>query len=383
MTRSLVGLGLEFAYAGRSVVRGASLAVVPGRVTALVGPSGSGKSTLLWLMAGLLRPAAGRIVLADSAEAAAVCTKAQVEPSRGGSPYPPREKCGHELANVACAAGTETRRACGVSGEPVDFARARLGMVFQSSALWEHLTAEEHLSLVLAGKGFERADRRRRIDDALARLHLEPLRRRRPGQLSGGEARRLALARAIVADPEWLLLDEPLVHLDGPTRAELFATLRDILARTQAGVLMATHDAPEAMRLAAEIVVLAGGAVAQSGPPEEVYRRPVSLAVARMLGPMSELSGEARSGVLSRGGRAVLENLPPEMAGPQRLLVRPEDVAFRAASGGAVTVRRAEFDGAALMLTVDAAGEEVAVRQAEKFEAGATGCLRLLTAVSA
>ena len=341
MTQSLVGLGLEFAYAGRDVVRGATVAVAPGRVTALVGPSGSGKSTLLWLLAGLLEPKAGRIVLAESVEAAAA------------------------------------------KGEPVDFARARLGMVFQSSALWEHLTVEEHLGLVLAGKGFDREDRRRRTNETLARLRLEALRRRRPGQLSGGEARRLAIARAIVADPEWLLLDEPLVHLDGPTRAELFATLRDILAPARAGVLMATHDAHEAMRLAGEIVVLSDGAVAQRGPPDEVYRRPVNLGVAQMLGPVSELSGEARGGVLSRGGRVVLENLPAEMAGPQRLLLRPEDVAFRPAAGGAVTVRRCEFDGAAFLVTLDAAGEEVTARHSEKIAAGEAGCLRLLTAPAA
>jgi iron(III) transport system ATP-binding protein len=339
MTRRLVGLDLAFAYAGRDVVRGASVAVAPGRVTAVVGPSGSGKSTLLWLMAGLLEPKAGRVVLADS----------------------------------SCAAAA--------SSEPADFARVRLGMVFQSSALWEHLTAEEHLALVLAGKGFDRQERRRRVEGTLARLRLGALRGRRPGQLSGGEARRLAIARAIVADPEWLLLDEPLVHLDGPARAELFATLREVLGRTRAGVLMATHDAREAMRLASEIVVLADGAVAQSGTPEEVYRRPASLAVARMLGPASEISGEARSGVLSRGGRPVLENLPQEMAGTQRLLLRPEDVKFRAAAGGAVTVRRCEFDGAAVLLTVDAAGEEVAVRQSEALPAGEAGFLRLIKRV--
>jgi hypothetical protein len=90
-----------------------------------------------------------------------------------------------------------------------------------------------------------------------------------------------------------------------------------------------------------------------------------------------------RGGVLTRGGRAVLENLPAEMAGPQRLLLRPEDVAFRPAAGGAVTVRRCEFDGAAFLVTLDAAGEEVTARQSEKIAAGEAGCLRLLTAPAA
>jgi len=368
MTRRLVGLDLAFAYAGHDVVRGASVAVAPGRVTAVVGPSGSGKSTLLWLMAGLLEPRAGRIVLADSADAAAAASVG----ARHASPDETPQVCGRGLPRPYVNERFS---------QPVNFARVRLGMVFQSSALWEHLTAEEHLALVLAGKGFDRRERRRRVEGTLARLRLGALRGRRPSQLSGGEARRLAIARAIVADPEWLLLDEPLVHLDGPARAELFATLREVLGRTRAGVLMATHDAREAMRLASEIVVLADGAVAQSGTPEEVYRRPASLAVARMLGPASEISGEARSGVLSRGGRPVIENLPQEMAGTQRLLLRPEDVEFRAAAGGAVTVRRCEFDGAAVLLTVDAAGEEVAVRQSEALPAGEAGFLRLIKRV--
>ena len=335
MTKTLAGLDLVFAYGVRDVLCGASVAACAGRVTALVGPSGSGKSTLLWLLAGLLEPKGGRVVVCDS-------------------PQEVRTK-----------------------GRPADFAHLRLGMVFQASALWEHLTAEEHLSLVLAGKGLDRAERRRRAEETLARLHLVPLRRRRPGQLSGGERRRLAIARALVADPEWLLLDEPLVHLDGQMRADLFELLREILAGTRAGVLMATHDAAEAMRLADEIVVLTEGAVAQGGPPQEVYRRPVTLAVARMLGPASEVAGDASGGRLSRGGHTVLENLPPDLAGPQRLILRPEDVEFVPAGAGPATVRRAEFDGSAYLLTVDAAGIAVGVRHPEKVAPGAAGRLRL------
>ncbi len=333
MTQTLAGLDLVFGYAGRDVLRGVTVSVRAGRITAVIGPSGSGKTTLLWILAGLLPPQSGRVVLCDV----------------------PDE--------------TPTK------GRPADFAGLRRGMVFQGSALWEHLTAEEHLWLVLAGKGLARGERRRHVDETLARLCLTDLRRRRPGQLSGGERRRLAIARALAADPQWLFLDEPLVHLDGPTRDELFELLRQTLADTRAGVIMATHHAAEAMRLADEIVVLADGAVAQSGRPEEVYRRPVSLAVARMLGPASELVGDAGGGALVCGGRTIIENLPPGLSGPQRMILRPEDVEFRQDSAGPITVRRCEFDGSGFLLTLDAAGSEVVARHRERVPAGARGRL--------
>jgi putative spermidine/putrescine transport system ATP-binding protein len=325
MTQTLTGMDLTFAYDGRDVLRGVTVSVRAGRVTAVIGPSGSGKTTLLWILAGLLPPKSGRVVVADTP----------------------------------------------------DDAPLSIGMVFQGSALWEHLTATEHLWLVLAGKGLARSDRRRRVDETLAKLRLATLGRRRPGQLSGGERRRLAIARALVADPAWLFLDEPLVHLDGPTRAEVFELLRETLTGVHAGVLMATHDAAEAMRLADEIVVLTDGAVAQQGTPEAVYRRPVSLEVARLLGPAGELAGNAAGGVLTSGGRAVLKDVPASLRGPQRLILRPEDVAFRAAPDGTATVRRCDFDGRDFLLTIDAGGTDIFIRHAEKIAAGTAGWLHL------
>ena len=172
-------------------------------------------------------------------------------------------------------------------------------------------------------------------------------------------------------------LDEPLVHLDGPTRAEVFELLRETLTGVHAGVLMATHDAAEAMRLADEIVVLTDGAVAQQGTPEAVYRRPVSLEVARLLGPAGELAGNAAGGVLTSGGRAVLKDVPASLRGPQRLILRPEDVAFRAAPDGTATVRRCDFDGRDFLLTIDAGGTDIFIRHAEKIAAGTAGWLHL------
>jgi sulfate transport system ATP-binding protein len=159
-----------------------------------------------------------------------------------------------------------------------------LGIVFQEPALWEHLSAEQHLRLVLAGKTASAGERRQRARAALGRLRLEHLRRRRPGQMSGGERQRLAIARAIVAGPRWLLLDEPLAHLDHSSREELLEILRELLAGTGAGVLISTHEPGEALRLSDHLVILIDGAVAQAGPAMEVYRRPVNLEAALALG---------------------------------------------------------------------------------------------------
>lgn len=325
-----------FAYGDRPVLRGIHLTVTPGRVSVLVGPSGSGKTTLLWILAGLIRPTTGRVVLSEVGDEAGAC----------GRPFDPR--------------------------------RGRLGMVFQTPALWDHLTVEAHLDLVSAGSGLARAERRRRADRMLDRMHLAPLRHRRPANLSGGERQRLAIARALVGEPDWLLLDEPLAHLDGPARAEMFSLLRDALTETRAGVLLATHNTSEALRLADEVVVLLGGAVAQVGDTETVYRRPVSLAVAQALGPAGELAGDAAGGVLTSGGTAVLKGLPPNLAGPQQLILRPEDVAFRADPGGSAHAVRSERVGGGRHLLVEVAGVRLWVQHSEACEVGAAGRLTLV-----
>jgi len=335
MTRCLLGQGLEFSYGDQPVLRGVDVRVVRGRATALVGPSGSGKTTLMWLLAGLLEPAAGRVALAEA------------DP--------------HADPLVPTTNAT----------------RMRIGMVFQQPALWDHLTAESHLELVLAGKGLPRAERRRRIDRALSGMRLEPLRRRRPGQLSGGERQRLAIARALVVDPEWLFLDEPLAHLDGPIRGELFELLQAALAEARAGVLMATHNAADALRLADDVIVLLAGRVAQAGPAEQVYRRPVSLTAARALGPASEVHGEAQAGVLTSGGQAVLENLQTSLAGPIRMILRPEDVEFRPDQTGPAVVGRCDRTTGTYCLHVGIGGMEVAAFHRTPIGPGTRGRLRL------
>ncbi len=335
MIKVLTCRDVGFAYGDRPVLREVRLEITPGRVSVLVGPSGSGKTTLLWILAGLLRPTTGRVVLGEPGD----------------------------------QAGT---------ARPFDPRRERLGMVFQTPALWDHLTVEQHLDLVSASSGLGRPERRRRADRMLERMRLASLRGRRPANLSGGERQRLAVARALANEPDWLLLDEPLAHLDGPGRAEVFGLLRDALADTQAGVLLATHNTTEALRLADDVIVLLDGAVAQAGDAEKVYRRPVNLAVAQALGPAGELQGDAAGGVLTCDGTAILEGLPPNLAGRQRLILRPEDVTFQADPAGSSRVVRCERVGGVCHLLVEVAAARLWVQHPEACRDGTTGRLALV-----
>lgn len=193
----------------------------------------------------------------------------------------------------------------------------RLGMVFQHGGLWDHLTIEQHLRIV----GCPRP----RQDVLLDQFDLHALRRRRAAALSGGERQRLAMARAIAARPDWLLLDEPLAHLDGPARAALLTILRDLLADTGQGVLIATHRWDEALRLASDAVVLISGRIAQTGPLREVYRQPASFAAAIATGPASLWHGQP---------------------------VRPENVRFAPSPDGAAIVQHCDDLGATCELQV-------------------------------
>lgn len=201
----LIGENLAHRYGSVEALRGVDITLRPGSVHALIGPSGSGKSTLLMLLAGLIRPTSGRVLLRDNGTMAPV-----VKP-------PPA-----------------------------------LGMVFQPPGLWDHLTVEQHLKLV--------APREPQFGcEVLEMMSIAELRRRRPGELSSGQRQRLSLARALAARPRWLLLDEPLAHLDGQARTELVELLRKIFVKTGAAVLIATHQPDEVNRLCDTVTMLHEG----------------------------------------------------------------------------------------------------------------------------
>lgn len=206
-----------------------------GDVVAVVGPNGAGKSTLVHALAGLV-PAAGHARLAG----------------RDLLPLPPQQR--------------------------------DVGVVFQDQRLFPHLTAVDNVAFGLRARGTDRATARAAARQALDRLGVGHLGGRKPGHLSGGQAQRVAISRALVTDPALLLLDEPFTGLDVGVAAELRIELAQHLSAFTGVTLLVTHDALDALTLATQVVVLDEGRVAQSGPPAEVAARPLTEHVARLVG---------------------------------------------------------------------------------------------------
>ena len=245
---------------GNAVLRGVSFVMEPGEIVALLGPSGSGKTTLLRQIAGLDHPDRGRI-----------------------------EVGGEVLFD-------------GAAGVAVPAEERRIGLVFQSYALWPHRTVFENVAYGLRLRGVRSAEARERVDLALAQLALGKLGARYPHELSGGQQQRVALARALVYDPRLLLLDEPLSNLDAKLREEARAWLRELIHRLGMAAVMVTHDQVEALAVASRIVLLEHGVVAQHGTPQHIYERPSSLFVAEFMGTSNRLAGvlAGRDGAAAR-----------------------------------------------------------------------------------
>jgi molybdate transport system ATP-binding protein len=260
------------------------LDVADGTVLAVLGPNGAGKSTLLRVLAGLLAPDAGRV------------------------------EVGGDTWDDAAA------------GVRLPAHRRSVGMVFQDALLFPHLSVAENVAFGLRTRGARRGDARAAAAGWLARVGLEGLGDRQPGELSGGQAQRAALARALVGDPAVLLLDEPLSALDARTRLTVRAELRRHLAAYGGSTVLVTHDPVDAMALADRVVVVEEGRVVQAGTPAEVSRRPRTDYVARLVG-LSLLAGtgEGRSVLLDGGGVVAVAE---ETAGPVFAAVRPESVAL-------------------------------------------------------
>ncbi|MCW2508721.1 MAG: modC [Modestobacter sp.] len=254
-----------------------------GEVLAVLGPNGAGKSTVLRVLAGLLRPEDGQVVVDgdqiwDSAE----------------RHVPPHQRS--------------------------------LGMVFQDHLLFPHLSITENVAFGLRSRGAKRATARAAAAPWLERVGLAGLGDRRPGELSGGQAQRAALARALVGDPRVLLLDEPLSALDARTRLTVRAELHRHLADYAGSAVLVTHDPIDAMALADRVVVVEDGRVVQAGSPAEVARRPRTDYVARLVGlVLLPGTGEGQQVALDGGGVVAVAE---DVAGPVFVAVRPESVAL-------------------------------------------------------
>ncbi|MDK3255289.1 ABC transporter ATP-binding protein [Blastococcus capsensis] len=256
--------------------------VADGEVLALLGPNGAGKSTFVRILAGLLRPDRGRVVVDG-------------EIWDDGATFVPAH-------------------------------RRELGMVFQDALLFPHLSVADNVAFGLRTRGMRRGAARERAAGWLARVGLEELGDRRPAELSGGQAQRAALARALAGDPSLLLLDEPLSALDARTRLAVRAELRRHLAGFAGSTVLVTHDPVDALALADRVVVVEEGRVVQTGTPVEVSRRPRTDYVARLVG-LALLPGTG-AGMLVRldGGGTVA--VAEETSGPVFAAVRPESVAL-------------------------------------------------------
>jgi len=301
----------------------------------LVGPSGCGKSTTLNMLAGLEDPSEGLIYIDD----------------RVVNDVPPGAR--------------------------------DIAMVFQSYALYPHMTVRQNIGFGLEVRGVRKDEIARRVDEAAQLLDIGALLDRRPKELSGGQRQRVALGRAITRDPKVFLLDEPLSNLDAQLRTQMRAELRLLFRRIEGTVVYVTHDQAEAMTLSDRLVVMRNGLVQQVGTPLEVYNNPVNLFVGRFLGSPS--MNVISSTVGSDRGDAVLQTagglLSPtrdmvsanELAAGRSLLIgiRPEDIGIVPGHGDGLhaTVEVIESMGSANVVYARLGNERVAITTGPTFTA--------------
>ncbi|HEV7256033.1 MAG TPA: sn-glycerol-3-phosphate ABC transporter ATP-binding protein UgpC [Mesorhizobium sp.] len=307
-----------------SVIKGVDLAVKDGEFCVFVGPSGCGKSTLLRMIAGLEDISAGELRIGGA-------DVTRIGPSDRG-----------------------------------------VAMVFQSYALYPHMTVRENIGFGLRMTGHPKEDIQRRTAKAASMLQLQPLLDRKPSQLSGGQRQRVAIGRAIVREPEVFLFDEPLSNLDAALRVQMRAEIATLHHDLGATMIYVTHDQVEAMTMADKIVVLNAGKVEQVGSPLELYHRPKNLFVAGFIGSpkMNFLKAvaaplpEGRIGVhLPGGGTIALDARGARLLQeePVTLGIRPEHLELGQAGGGQLTgtLKLAEYLGSETMffLALENGGE--------------------------
>ncbi len=269
-------------YGATRALDGIDLAVYEGELLSLLGPSGCGKTSTLNIVAGFVEPDAGRVLLD-----------------------------GQDV----------TRQLAWQRG---------LGVVFQSYALFPHMTVTENVAFGLRERGVPRREAEARVAEALTLVRLPSAHAMRPLQLSGGMQQRVALARALVIRPRVLLLDEPLAALDRKLREEMRAELKEIQRAVGITTIFVTHDQHEALGLSDRVAIMNGGRIEQLGTPREVYQRPATGFIADFIGASSALDGRAvdsRTVELAGGQRIeVCLSRPLEPGARVRLLIRPEHV---------------------------------------------------------
>jgi multiple sugar transport system ATP-binding protein len=307
--------GLRKTFGAYVALEHLDLRIEDGEFLVLLGPSGCGKSTTMRLVAGLDEPSGGDIL---------------------------------------------------IGGKRVNQTPARdrdLAMVFQNYALYPHMTVGGNIGYPLKIARVPRDERERRVRAAAAKVEMEHLLTRRPGELSGGQRQRVALARAIVRRPQLFLMDEPLSNLDAKLRTVMRAELKHLQRELGTTTIYVTHDQVEAMTLADRIVVLNDARIQQIGTPTEVYGVPANTFVAGFIGapPMNLIEGTVAAGTFTHAGGTLALRGQPD--GPAVIGIRPEDIALvEGPADLAGTVFSSELLGDATLLTVRAGDALVAVK---------------------
>ncbi|WP_221930843.1 ABC transporter ATP-binding protein [Telmatospirillum sp. J64-1] len=343
--------GVNLSYGKHHVLKDVSLDIQPGEFFAFLGPSGCGKTTLLRLIAGFNTAQSGVVKIGEE------------DVSR----LPPW--------------------------------RRDVGMVFQSYALWPHMSIRRNVAFGLEERRVPRAEVAERVEWALELVGLKHLADRYPSQLSGGQQQRVALARTVVVQPKVLLLDEPLSNLDAKLRVQMRRELRDLQQELGLTTIFVTHDQEEANTVCDRIAVMSDGVIQQVGTPMSLYDQPGNLFVAGFLGTANVLSGKiGRDGngrAVFLGGEGItvpLAETPPDGA-EGSLMFRPQSVTLRPgdapASPGMAqlrgTVLHSEFLGASIRYAVTVGQSQVQIDvphhgDAELIENGSAVCLELDTA---
>jgi putative spermidine/putrescine transport system ATP-binding protein/spermidine/putrescine transport system ATP-binding protein len=304
-------------YGATAVLDDVSLTFEDGRFTSLLGPSGSGKTTLLRIVAGFVTADRGRILIG-----------------------------GEDVTQV-----------------PVW--KRSIGMVFQSYALFPHMSVDDNVAFGLARRGVRGDEASRRVGEALEMVRLTGFGARRPKELSGGQQQRVALARAIVTRPRVLLLDEPLSALDRRLRQEMQVELKRIQREVGITTIFVTHDQEEALALSDHVAILDRGRIVQAGAPGEVYERPATRFAASFLGDANFLEGVVTEGGVMVGGVLVrTDDALPALGAKALLAVRPEKIALVPAwspppdgvNAVPATVRQVVYAGAASTYLLDGPG---------------------------
>jgi putative spermidine/putrescine transport system ATP-binding protein len=311
---------LTKSFQGVIAVDTLNLDVGKGELVAFLGPSGCGKSTSLRMIAGLSPATSGTIMIAG----------------RDVTQVPPH--------------------------------RRDIGLVFQSYALFPHLSVLKNVTFGLEMRGVPAAEAEKRAREAIALVHLSGREARRPAQLSGGQQQRVALARALVIRPSILLFDEPLSNLDAKLRDEMRTEIRDLQQRLGITAIFVTHDQVEALSMCDKVAVLNGGRLEQFGTPHELYERPATSFVASFVGRSNRLLGTAEGHGVRIGDLAI--EIPEARRGPVEVILRPHRITMTEGGAAAAadpagrvnrvcgTVRRPIYSGDVLQYEV-AVGDRV------------------------